>query len=92
MEVGGLLAQAKEALAHGEFLKMVGEELPFKERAALYLIAVSSHPVISNRHHGADLPSFWRTLGVLAQLSESQFLQQLEAGAIHPGCSAKANN
>ena len=84
VEVGELLVQAKAALEHGEFLKMVEEELPFTDRAARYPMLIGKHPVISNRKHASVLPSSWYTLGVLAQLSESQFLEQLEAGVIHP--------
>ena len=68
---------------------MVGEELPFTDRAAFYLMLVGKHPVISNRKHVSDLPSSWGTLAVLAQLSESQFLKELEAGTIHPEMGRK---
>ena len=83
------LGLGKGGTGHGEFLKMVEEELPFRTRMAQLLMSVSGHPVISNSHHGANLPSSWRTLAVLAQLSESQFLKQLKAGSIHPGSERK---
>ena len=44
---------------------MVESELPFKERATRYLMAISGHPVISNRQHVADLPSSWGPLSLL---------------------------
>ena len=68
---------------------MVEGELPFKDRTADYLMTIGGHPVISNSHHGANLPSSWRTRAVLAQLPERQFLKQLKAGAIHPGLECK---
>ena len=45
---------------------MLGEELPFTDRAARYLMLVGKHPVISNRKHVSDLPSSWGTRAVLA--------------------------
>ena len=80
MEVGKLLIQAKDALGHGEFLGMVEEDLPFKDRTADYLMLVGKHLVISNSQYTANLPSSWGTLAVLAQLSERQFLKQLKPG------------
>ena len=51
-------------------------KFPFTDRVARYLMAVFRRPVISNRQHAADLPSSWRTLAILAQLPESQFLKR----------------
>ena len=58
-------------------------------RAARYLMAVSSHPVISDTTHVSYLPPSWGSLAILAQLSESQFLELLESGAIHPELECK---
>ena len=74
------------ALSHGEFLKMVRGELPFGPRTGQRLMFISQHPAISNASHGSHLPSSWRTLAVLAQLSDHQFLKQLDK---HPDSERK---
>ena len=78
-----MLVQAKAALEDGEFRTLIEKELPFQKSAAAALMLIARHEVISNVQHVGHLPASWGTLAVLAQLSESQFLKQLKAGAIH---------
>ncbi len=87
IEVGKLLIQAKEALEHGEFMGMIEEELPFGDSTARYLMLTSQHPTISNREYTHSLPASWRTLSILAQLPEREFLKQLEGKISGAGCT-----
>lgn len=59
-------------LPHGAFLEMVERELPFSQRTARMLMAIGRNAVLSNRHHGADLPPSWRTLYELSRLPEER--------------------
>jgi hypothetical protein len=84
---GKKLLAAKEGpdrLPHGEFLKMIERDLPFGKRKAQRLMEIARHPVLSNTTHGSYLPSSWRTLSELAQLSEEELEQAVTSGAINP--------
>ena len=84
VEVGKLLIQAKDALEHGEFLKMFKGDIPFREDTAQRLMAIAGNQVLSNTAYTRYLPPSWYTLSILTQLPERQFLKQLKVGAIHP--------
>jgi N6-adenosine-specific RNA methylase IME4 len=88
IDVGRLLMQAKEDLAHGEWFPMI-ERLPFSARTAQMLIRISEHPAISNPNHGSDLPVSWRSLYELTKLDEPEFMAALEARLIHPEMQRK---
>jgi hypothetical protein len=83
VETGRRLIEAKERVGHGRWLDTVAL-LPFSERTSRYLVEIASHPDLSNRHHGADLPAAWRTLAVLAQLPEGEIPKRIAAGEITP--------
>ena len=56
LDVGRYLTQAKGQLEHhGEWGKMVEEDLPFGRQTAFRLIAIVSHPILSNVAHGMEL-------------------------------------
>jgi hypothetical protein len=70
---GRLLAEAKEALPHGSFLKLfkghygaVAHPIPFSAAMARYLMTIAAHPVLSNRKYSYALPPSWRVLYELA--------------------------
>jgi hypothetical protein len=88
--VGRQLIAAKEACEHGEFLRLfkgnenaVSDPVPFCERSARMLMDVASHPVLSNRNHGSDLPASWRTLYELTKLDDEALIAGIKAGEIH---------
>src|SRR5262245_25187466 len=49
LAIGNLLICAKAALPHGEFQRMVEDELPFRPRAARMFMAIARDPRISKR-------------------------------------------
>lgn len=85
---GAVLAQAKDALAHGAWERFVEQELPIGSRTARRLIAIHRSKNINdlrlNRTHGSDLPPSWRTLYDLAVLPKDDFHGLLAAGQITP--------
>ena len=90
IETGRRIAEAKDALEHGEFEKMVESELPFGPRAARMLMAVGIDHRLLNRNHGSDLPSNWRTLYEITRLDDDQFNDALESGVIRPDVKRSA--
>lgn len=84
LEVGRLLAAAKEALPHGTFGTMIAADLPFTASTAQRLMAIAADPKLSNAAHVQHLPPSWGTLYELTKLSEEQFVAAVEAGKIRP--------
>ncbi len=84
LEVGRLLADAKKALPHGEFGKMIEGGLPFTSRTAQRLMAIAADPKISNAAHVSHLPPAWGTLYELTKLTEEQFAAAIDEGLIRP--------
>lgn len=82
LETGRLLIEAKAALPHGSFLKMVEEELPFKENTARRLMAIASDTRLSNRAHAPDLPPSWNTLYELTKLDDETWTLAEQKGLI----------
>src|SRR5262245_17881564 len=72
IETGRLLARAKEALAHGEFLAMV-EELPFEASTAQRLMKIGADGRLANAAHVQHLPPHWGTLYEITKLPDEQF-------------------
>jgi N6-adenosine-specific RNA methylase IME4 len=81
---GRALVEAKAQLPHGEFVAMIGADLPFRERTAQQLMAVVRDPRLVNTNHGSLLPPSWRTLYELTKLDDENFARLLSAGAIRP--------
>lgn len=89
IQTGRDLIAAKSELPHGEFMKMVESELPFKRTLADDLMRVANHPQISNYRNSGNLPATFSVLVELASLSEEQFLDAQEKGLITPDLKVK---
>jgi hypothetical protein len=86
LETGKLLNEAKRALPHGEFVRMLkSSDFPLSERTAQRLMAIARHPILSNPTHVSLLPPAWSTLSALCQLPRETLRLKFESGAIHPG-------
>jgi hypothetical protein len=82
--VGDLLLAANKLLPHGQFEKMVRNELPFGERTAERLMAVAADKRLRNPTHVSHLPRSWGTLYELSRLDDEQFADLLADGTINP--------
>jgi hypothetical protein len=92
INAGRILLAAKEGenrLPHGEFLKMVEEDLACSPRTAQRLMAIARHPVLSNTTHGSHLPPSWRTLSELERLPAKTLLAKIEDGTVNPKMQRK---
>ena len=85
IECGRLLIAAKDELKHGEFLKMIENNLPFKRSTAQALMKIASDGRITKNQHAGCLPAHWSTLIKLTQLPDAAFEAQIADGTIHPG-------
>jgi hypothetical protein len=63
---------------------MVEDNLPFGLRTAENYMRIARHPVLSNPHHGSDLPASWRTLAELARLDPEALEQAIADGRVTP--------
>jgi len=91
IEVGRLLIQAKADLAHGEWGRLFDEKLiPFSQQTANKLMAVASHPQMSNPAHVRNLPPSWGTLYELTKIPEPTLQHALADGRITPDMPRKA--
>lgn len=84
IETGRLLAEAKAAVAHGEWETLCNQHLPFGESTACKLMKISAHERLSNPEHAPLLPPSWTVLDSLARLDVETFDKALEAGVINP--------
>jgi N6-adenosine-specific RNA methylase IME4 len=82
LEVGRLLATAKEALPHGEFGKMIEADLPFGDRTARMLMTIAADPRLSDRKHASVLPPHWGTMYELTKLDDHEFGIRVADGTI----------
>jgi hypothetical protein len=92
IEAGRILLDAKEGenrLPHGEFLKMVEEDLACSPRTAQRLMEIARHPVLSNTAHGSHLPPSWRTQSELASLPPEIVEAKIKDGTINPKMQRK---
>jgi hypothetical protein len=85
IECGRLLIAAKDELKHGEFLKMIENNLPFKRSTAQALMKIAADRRITKYQHAGCLPAHWSTLVKLAQLPDAAFEARIADGTIHPG-------
>ena len=90
LEAGALLIQAKAALTHGEWLRLIRDMLPFGPRTAQRLTVVATDTRLSNTTHGSHLPSSWRTLYEITRLTDDQFKLALELRIIRPDMERSA--
>ena len=84
IEVGRLLSEAKQALAHGEFGAMIDSELPFSARTAQMLMAIAADFRLTNTKHVSYLPASWGTLYELTKLTDEQFEKGIAEKIIRP--------
>ena len=85
IECGRLLIAAKDELKHGEFLKMIENNLPFKRSTAQALMKIASDGRITKNQHAGCLPAHWSTLVKIIQLPDAAFEARIADGTIHPG-------
>jgi hypothetical protein len=79
---GRLLTEAKAALRHGEWGKMI-EKLPFSWRTTDYLMSIAGHAVLSDSQFIAKLPPSWGTLAALSALPEEEVAAMIGDGRIN---------
>jgi len=84
IQAGVDLNEAKAAVAHGQFGRVVAE-LGMSPSTATRIMAIARNPVISDRAHGHALPSSWRTLAELARLDDDELTGAINQGVVHPG-------
>ena len=85
IECGRLLIAATDKLEHGEFLKMIENNLPFKRSTAQALMKIANDKRITNNQRAGCLPAHWSTLAKLTQLPDAAFEARIADGTIHPG-------
>lgn len=90
IRTGQRLAEAKRELPHGEFGRMVTDDLLFSERTARQLMRISAHPSITNRTPASGLPNSWAVLSELAKLSPNDFTDAQARGLINGQTSKRA--
>jgi N6-adenosine-specific RNA methylase IME4 len=82
IETGRLLTEAKAALPHGSFLKMIDAELPFSASTAQRLMIIAADPkILRSVQH---LPPHWGTIYECTKLSEPEFEAKIADGTIAP--------
>ena len=85
LKCGRLLIAAKKELKHGEFLKMMENNLPFKRSTAQAFMKIANDKRITKNQHAGCLPAHWSTLIKLTQLPDAAFDAGIANGTIHPG-------
>ena len=88
-ETGRLLVEAKSALPHGSFLRMVKSELPFSRSWANRLMAIASDHRIANVERTLHLPASAETLYELTKLDDGAYAMAEERGLIRPDVTRK---
>lgn len=89
IQTGRLLLEAKEALPHGAFGKMIESDLPFGARTAQMLMAIATDKRLSNPKHVSHLPASWGTLHELTKLSDEEFDRGVQEQIIRPDMERK---
>jgi hypothetical protein len=89
IETGLLLIDARHTLEHGQFIKMVESELPFKRGTAHALMTIAADKRISNVEHVQRLPASWGTLYQLTGITDNTFGTAIENGTINPRMKRK---
>lgn len=83
-ETGRLIAEAKEALPHGAFGKMIESDLPFGAATARKLMIIAEDRRLTDRAHVHALPPSWGTLYELTKLDDETFDRRISDGTIRP--------
>jgi len=92
IEAGRWLIEAKEGenkLPHGEFEKMVADDLHFTRRTAARFMEIARHPVISNGTHVSHLPPSWGTLYELTKVDPKVLESAIKDGRVNPKMERK---
>jgi DUF3102 family protein len=84
LKMGRTLIAAKDALAHGEFAKMIERDLPFDASTAQRLMKIARDPRIRNAARVQLLPMAWGALYELTKLPDEAFEKAVASGAINP--------
>lgn len=82
--IGDLLSAAKATLLHGEYTRMVREDLPFSPRMALNYRHVAEKTILRKKKHVSALPPSIGTLMHLARLEDKVLSEAFEKGTITP--------
>jgi Protein of unknown function (DUF3102) len=85
IECGRVLIAAKDKLKHGEFLKMIENNLPFKRSTAQALMKIAADGRITKYQRAGCLPAHWSTLVKIIQLPDAAFEARIADGRIHSG-------
>lgn len=84
LEVGRLLSEAKSALPHGTFGRMIDADLPFTASTAQRLMTIAADERISNPAHVQHMPTSWGTLYEITKLDDAKFKEKIADGTIKP--------
>lgn len=84
------LVAAKEELPHGEFGRMLQEDLDFGPKMAEMLMKIAKHPIIGKATTSSDLPARWAVLSELVKLPAEDFKWAQERGLISPDTTARS--
>jgi Protein of unknown function (DUF3102) len=76
--VGNKLIEAKQELEHGQFERMIREQLPFGKRTAQRLMVIAQDERLTNQDNMKLLPRSWGTLSELTTLDDNAFNEALE--------------
>ena len=90
VECGRLLIVAKKELKHGEFLKMIENNLPLKRSSAQAFMKIAADGRITKYQHAGCLPAHWSTLVKLTQLPDAAFEARIADGRIHSGLERRS--
>ncbi len=83
LKMGRMLIEAKAALAHGEFEKMIASNLPFTASTAQRLMKIARDARLQKAASSQVLPKAWNTLYELTKLPDAAFQQAVTSGAIN---------
>lgn len=89
LETGDLLIQAKAALPHGQFEKMIESDLGWSPQTVRKFMAIARHPVLSDRARVRDLPASWGTLAELARLKPEPLEKAIAEGIVRSTMTRK---
>jgi hypothetical protein len=81
---GGMVLAAKEALAHGEFERMVRENLRWSPQHARRYMAIARHPLLRDRARVCDLPPAVGALAELAKVKPEAIEAAISKGIVRP--------
>jgi N6-adenosine-specific RNA methylase IME4 len=89
IECGRLLIAAKEELGHGEWMKLIETELPFKKSTSAALMRIAADERLVKLQHVGILPPHWGTLAELTRLPDDVFQAKIDDGTIRPEMQRK---